>query len=91
VEPVAEHAVGVLRHRGLWAFEEGKDITGVVAPLGVGPVVGAVAGRCLVGIVPAAALELLIGLILIVSTVRIFRGRNGQRASMWGASFGRRW
>jgi len=69
-------AVGVLRHRGLGAFEEGQDITKTVAPMGVGSVVGAVVGGFLVGIVPAAALKLLLGIILIVSAVRIFRGRN---------------
>jgi uncharacterized protein len=37
-------AVGVLRHRGLGAFEEGQDITKIVAPMGVGSVVGAVVG-----------------------------------------------
>lgn len=69
-------AVGVLRHRGLGAFEERQDLTRTVAPMGVGSVVGAVAGGFLVGIVPAAALKLLLGIILIVSAVRIFRGRN---------------
>ena len=68
-------AVGVLRHRRLGAFEESQDIAKTVAPMGVGSVVGAVAGGFLVGIVPAAALKLLLGIILIVSAVRIFRGR----------------
>ncbi|MGI9049678.1 MAG: TSUP family transporter [Rubrobacteraceae bacterium] len=69
-------AVGVLRHRRLGAFEERRDLTGTVAPMGVGSVAGAVAGGLLVGIVPAAALKLLLGIILIVSTVRIFRDRG---------------
>ena len=68
-------AVGVLRHRNLGAFEERADLTRTVAPMGAGSVVGAVAGGFLVGIVPAAALKLLLGMILIVSAVRIFRGR----------------
>ena len=68
-------AVGVLRHRGLGAFEERQDLTRTVAPMGVGSVVGAVAGGFLVGIVPAAALKLLLGIILIVSAVRIFHHR----------------
>lgn len=67
-------AVGVLRHRNLGAFEERADLTRTVAPMGAGSVVGAVAGGFLVGIVPAA-LKLLLGVILIVSAVRIFRGR----------------
>jgi uncharacterized membrane protein YfcA len=42
--------------------------------MGAGSVAGAVAGGLLVGIAPAAALKLLLGVILIVSAVRIFRG-----------------
>jgi uncharacterized protein len=40
--------------------------------MGVGSVFGAVAGGLLVGLVPAA-LKLLLGVVLIVSAVRIFR------------------
>ena len=67
-------AVGVLRHRRLGAFSEREDLTRTVAPMGVGSVVGAVVGGLFVGVIPAAALKLVLGLILIVSTVRIFRG-----------------
>jgi uncharacterized protein len=66
-------AVGVLRHRRLGAFDERQDLTQTVAPMGVGSVIGAVAGGLTVGIVPAAALKLILGVILIVSAVRIFR------------------
>jgi uncharacterized protein len=41
--------------------------------MGVGSVVGAVVGGFLVGLVPAAALKLVLGFILIVSAVQIFR------------------
>jgi uncharacterized protein len=69
-------AVGVLRHRRLGAFEERRDLTETVAPIrpmGLGSVIGAVAGGLLVGLVSAAALKLILGVILIVSAVRIFR------------------
>jgi uncharacterized protein len=68
-------AVGVLRHRRLGAYSESRDLTGTVAPMGAGSVVGAVVGGLLVGIVPAAALKLLLGVILIISAIRIFWGR----------------
>jgi uncharacterized protein len=64
--------VGVVRHARLKAFDEGLDLTRTVAPMGVGSVFGAVAGRLLVGLVPAA-LKLLLGIVLIVSAVRMFR------------------
>lgn len=68
-------AVGVSRHRRLGAFAEKRDLTGTVAPMGVGSVIGAVAGGLLVGFFPAAALKLVLGVILILSAAKIFRGR----------------
>ena len=65
--------VGVLRHRSLGAFADRRDVTETVAPMGAGSVLGAAAGGLLVGLVPAAALKLTLGVILIVSAVRIFR------------------
>ena len=66
-------AVGVVRHARLKVFDERLDLTQTVAPMEVGSVFGAVAGGLLVGLVPAAALKLLLGVVLIVSAVRIFR------------------
>jgi uncharacterized membrane protein YfcA len=67
-------AVGVLRHRGLGSYAERADLARTVVPMGVGSVIGALAGGFLVGVVPAGALKLLLGVILIASAVRIFRG-----------------
>jgi hypothetical protein len=53
--------VGVLGHRKLGALEERRDLSETLAPMGVGSVIGTVAGGLLVGLVPA------------VSAVRIFR------------------
>ncbi len=65
-------AVGVLRHRRLGSFTDSADLTQTVAPMGVGSVVGAVVGGLFVGVVPAAVLKFVLGVILIVSAVRIF-------------------
>jgi uncharacterized protein len=65
-------AVGVLRHRRLGSFTDRADLTKTVAPMGVGSVIGAVVGGLFVGVVPAAVLKLVLGVILIVSAVRIF-------------------
>jgi uncharacterized membrane protein YfcA len=67
-------AVGVLRHRRLGAFAEKRDLTQMVAPMGIGSVIGAVAGGLLVGLVPADALKLALGVILILSAAKVFRG-----------------
>jgi uncharacterized membrane protein YfcA len=66
-------AVGVVRHRKLGAFSDREDLKQTVVPMGAGSVVGAVLGGLLVGIVPADALKVLLGVILIWSAVRIFR------------------
>jgi uncharacterized protein len=66
-------AVGVLRHRRLGAFEERRDLSQTVAPMGLGSVVGAVAGGLLVGLVPAAVLKLVLGAVLIFSAAKTFR------------------
>ncbi len=65
-------AVGVLRHRRLGSFTDRADLTQTVAPMGVGSVVGAVAGGLLVGLVPAAVLKFVLGVMLIISAVRTF-------------------
>src|ERR687895_694048 len=65
-------AVGGLRHRRLGSFTDRADHIQTVAPMGLGSVVGAVVGGLFVGVVPAAVLKLVLGVILIVSAVRIF-------------------
>jgi uncharacterized membrane protein YfcA len=67
-------AVGVLRYGRLGSLAERADLAQMVDPMGLGSVAGAVVGGLLVGTVPAAALKLVLGVILIVSAVRIFRG-----------------
>src|SRR5829696_7976978 len=65
-------AVGVIRHRRLGSFTDHSDLTQTVAPMGIGSVIGAVAGGLFVGVVSAAVLKFVLGMVLIVSAVRIF-------------------
>jgi len=65
-------AVGVLRHRRLGSFTDRSALTQTVAPMGAGSVIGAVAGGFLVGVVAASLLKFVLGVILIVSAMRIF-------------------
>lgn len=44
--------------------------------MGVGSVIGAVAGGLLVSFFPAAALKLALGVVLILSAAKTFRGRK---------------
>ena len=65
--------VGLMRYASRGAFNERRDSTEIVAPMSVGSVIGAIIGGLLVGIVPAAVLKIGLGVILIVSAVRIFQ------------------
>ena len=65
--------VGLARYAGRGAFNERRDLIETVAPMSVGSVIGAIIGGLLVGIVPAAVLKVGLGIILIVSAVRIFQ------------------
>jgi uncharacterized membrane protein YfcA len=65
-------AVGVIRHCRLGSYADRADLTRTGFPMGVGSVAGALVGGLFVGLVPAAALKLVLGVILVVSAVRIF-------------------
>jgi uncharacterized protein len=65
--------VGLMRYHHRGAFNERRDLTGTVAPMSVGSVLGAIVGGLLVGILPAAVLKIGLGVILIVSAVRMFQ------------------
>jgi uncharacterized membrane protein YfcA len=65
--------VGLGRHVRLGAFEERTDLGTLVLPMGVGSILGAFFGGVLVPYVPAGALKIGLGVILIGSAVRIFR------------------
>lgn len=68
--------VGLGRYARRGAFRERRMLSETVAPMGVGSVVGAMIGGLLVGLVSSALLKLGLGVILIVSAVRIFRGHR---------------
>ena len=65
--------VGIARYARRGAYQDRTALRETVAPMAAGSVVGAVLGGLLVGIVPASALKVGLGLILIVSAVRVFR------------------
>ncbi len=66
-------SVGCWRYARSGAFADRADFSGLVLPMGIGSVLGAVAGGYLVPYVPARALKLALGTILVASAVRIFR------------------
>jgi uncharacterized protein len=73
--------VGVLRYASRGAFAERQALIETVAPMSVGSVIGAVAGGMLVGVIPASALKIALGIILNGSAVRMFHGSHAARGS----------
>jgi sulfite exporter TauE/SafE len=65
--------VGLLRYAKNGAFSDRRPLTETVAPMGIGSIIGAMAGGLLVGIAPVSILKLMLGAILIISALRIFR------------------
>ncbi|KPV54916.1 permease [Kouleothrix aurantiaca] len=65
--------VGLVRYTSRGAFNERRDLAETVAPMSAGSVIGAIIGGLLVGIAPAAVLKIGLGIILIVSALRIFQ------------------
>jgi uncharacterized protein len=65
--------VGVVRYTQRGAFADTQALRATVLPMGVGSVIGAFIGGLLVGVMPAALLKVGLGVILIISAMRIFR------------------
>jgi uncharacterized protein len=72
---------GVLPYASRSAFAEHRALAKTVAPMIVGSLIGAAARGMLVGLIPAAALKIVLGLILNVSAVQIFHGRHAPRGA----------
>ena len=67
--------VGIWRYARRGSYER-ADLRALVLPMGVGSLAGAFVGGCLVPYVPGGALKVGLGIILIVSAIRIFRHRG---------------
>ncbi len=78
-------AVGLYRYARQDAFSQREVFRETIVPMGIGSVIGALVGGVLVGFVPPQFLKIALGVILIVSAIRIFRvsgGRRSKAASM---------
>ncbi len=64
---------GLGRYARLGAFEDRSDLGTLVLPMGSGSILGAFLGGILIPYVPAGALKVGLGVILIASAIRIFR------------------
>lgn len=65
--------VGLFRYAQQGAFTEKQPLKITVLPMGIGSVIGAIIGGMLVGIISPAVLKFSLGVILIISAIRVFR------------------
>jgi uncharacterized membrane protein YfcA len=74
-------SVGLLRYAKNGAFSDRRPLSETVAPMGIGSIIGAIVGGLLVGIAPVSVLKLMLGVILIISALRIFSKQHGHSSS----------
>lgn len=65
-------AIGLLRHQRQGTFPGRAPIAETVAPMSIGSLIGAAVGGLVVGMIPADLLKMALGLILIVSGLKVF-------------------
>jgi uncharacterized protein len=68
--------VGLTRYYRIGAFAEREQIINTIAPMGLGSIIGAIIGSILVPFTPAALIKFLLGIILNISAIRIFRKKK---------------
>jgi uncharacterized membrane protein YfcA len=66
-------AVGVLRHARAGGYRDRAVLRGVAAPMAAGSVLGAMTGAALLPFVPVGALKLVLGAVLLASSVKLWR------------------
>lgn len=74
-------AVGVVRHARAGGYRDRAMVLGMGLPMAAGSVVGAFAGAALLPFVPAGALKLILGTILLASSVKLWRKRAADPAA----------
>ncbi|MBB5691374.1 putative membrane protein YfcA [Roseomonas alkaliterrae] len=79
-------AVGVFRHARAGGYRDRAAVVGIGVPMAAGSVLGALAGAALLPFVPAGALKLILGVILLVSAVKLWRKGAAKAAAARAAA-----
>lgn len=69
-------AVGVVKYYRIGYYDDRADLTGLVLPMGIGSILGAITGGLMMGFISSEALKLLLGVILMVSAVKMFHANS---------------
>lgn len=72
---------GIVRHAMAGAFADRPLLTKLILPMGIGSAGGAALGGMLIGVAPAAAIKVALGVLLIWSAWKIFAHHGDSRAT----------
>lgn len=64
--------IGISRHTANHVYDDPKDLSALILPMGIGSILGAFIGSMLITYVSTSHLKLILGLILIFSAMRLF-------------------
>lgn len=64
--------IGIVRHMANKVYDDKKDISSLVIPMGIGSIIGALIGSALIIYVSSEILKLILGVILIISAIKLF-------------------
>lgn len=78
--------VGVVRHARAGGYRERAVLLGIGLPMAAGSVAGALAGAALLPFVPAPALKLILGVILLASSAKLWRKGAAKAAAARAAA-----
>jgi uncharacterized membrane protein YfcA len=78
--------VGLVRYWKQRRYHDRHDVTGMIIPMGIGSVVGSIAGAGMIGLVSAALLKAILGCILILSSWKIVSAAGAPTSSNTGRS-----
>lgn len=71
--------IGLSRHYANGAFKQKSELLELVLPMGIGSIIGSFIGGLLIVYVSGSLLKLILGLILMISAVKIFFKVNGNK------------
>lgn len=73
--------IGLSRHYANGAFEQKQELSELVLPMGIGSIIGSFIGGVLIFYVSGSLLKLILGIILIISAVKIFAKVRSKKVS----------
>lgn len=71
--------IAILKHASYGVYSEKSDITYLVIPMGIGSIIGSFIGASLIAYVSGQLMKILLGLILIVSAVKLLLEKKSSR------------